>query len=98
MKNKISEQYFLFFKYTAFTEGWSYILLLFLAMPLKYIFDFPHLIRPLGMAHGVLFVAYIVLLIVSSFLYQWQLKKSIWLFVVSLIPFGTLIWKKDFKL
>ena len=46
------------FRIIAVLEGWSYVLLLFIAMPLKYMFDMPLFVKYLGWAHGALFVAY----------------------------------------
>ena len=43
-------------------EGYSYLVLLFIAMPLKYIFNIPEFVRPVGSVHGVLFVAFMLLL------------------------------------
>ena len=48
-------------------EGWSYLILLFIAMPLKYIFDMPLAVRIVGSAHGLLFVAYVILLGLAHF-------------------------------
>ncbi|TAH27576.1 MAG: DUF3817 domain-containing protein [Cytophagales bacterium] len=78
-------------------EGWSYLLLIAIAMPLKYFFNYPYLIRPIGMAHGVLFIAYMVYLVVAFFKYQWSVQKAILLFIVSLIPLGTFLWEKHYK-
>ncbi len=42
-----------------------------------------------GLAHGILFVLYVVLLIQVSFLHKWSIIKMFWAFLASLIPFGT---------
>lgn len=81
-------------KWVAYIEGWSYILLVFLAMPLKYFFGHPEFIRPVGMAHGVLFVIYVILLLICGVIFRWSLSKMTILFLISLIPFGTFIWKR----
>ena len=47
------------FRITALLEGVSYILLLFIAVPIKYLFDDPSYVKLLGMPHGILFIAYI---------------------------------------
>jgi len=75
-------------------EGYSYLLLLFIAMPLKYGFDIPQLIRPLGTVHGVLFVAFMALLAILFFKKQLSFKKSAIAFLLSLIPFGTFYLKR----
>lgn len=78
----------------AFLEGWSYVLLVLIAMPFKYLFAMPQLIRPVGMAHGILFVAYVLLLLVCMVQYRWSIWKAFLVFAISLIPFGTFIWKR----
>ena len=72
----------------AFIEGCSYLLLGF-TMILKYKFSMPQPNYIVGLAHGILFVLYIVLLIQVSFLYCWSLLKIFLAFLASLIPFGT---------
>ena len=72
----------------AFIEGCSYLLLGF-TMILKYKFSIPQPNYIIGLAHGILFVLYIVLLLQVSFLYRWNIFKSFMAFLASLIPFGT---------
>ena len=50
------------FRIVAFWEGISFLLLLFVAMPLKYGFGVDMPVRVVGMAHGLLFIAYVVTL------------------------------------
>lgn len=73
----------------AFAEGMSFLILLGIAMPLKYIAGIPEAVRVVGMAHGVLFVLYVVLLIQVAIERDWSWKKSILAFLASLVPFGT---------
>ena len=73
----------------AFAEGISFLVLLGIAMPLKYIAGIPEVVRVVGMAHGVLFVLYVVLLIQVAIERDWSWKKSILAFLASLVPFGT---------
>ena len=72
----------------AFMEGCSYLLLGF-TMILKYKFSMPQPNYIVGLAHGILFVLYIVLLLQVSFLYRWSIVKMFMVFLASLIPFGT---------
>jgi integral membrane protein len=72
----------------AFIEGCSYLLLGF-TMILKYKFAMPQPNYIVGLAHGILFVLYIVLLIQVSFLHRWNIFKMFMAFIASLIPFGT---------
>jgi integral membrane protein len=72
----------------AFLEGCSYLLLGF-TMILKYKYAMPQPNYIVGLAHGILFVIYVVLLLQVSFLHRWNLLKIVGAFVASLIPFGT---------
>ena len=72
----------------AFIEGCSFLLLGF-TMILKYKFSMPEPNYIVGLAHGILFVLYVVLLIQVSFLHKWSIVKMFWAFLASLIPFGT---------
>ena len=72
----------------AFIEGCSYLLLSF-TMILKYKFSMPQPNYVVGLAHGILFVLYIVLLLQVSFLQKWSIVKMFWAFIASLIPLGT---------
>lgn len=84
MKN--IRQYFI---KTGHAEGVSYLVLLFVAMPLKYIFDMPLGVKIVGSIHGGLFVAYILLLTIVHIKLKLKISQSIGLFLMSLIPFGT---------
>jgi integral membrane protein len=72
----------------AFVEGCSYLILGF-TMILKYKFSLPQPNYVVGMAHGLLFVLYILLVVQVAFLYRWNILKVFWAFLASLIPFGT---------
>jgi integral membrane protein len=72
-------------------EGISYLLLLGIAMPMKYFFGFPMAVKIVGMAHGVLFIAYCLLLALQMRANKWNLLFGIYLFVATLVPFGTFV-------
>ena len=72
----------------AFIEGCSYLLLGF-TMILKYKFSMPEPNYVVGLAHGILFVLYIVLLLQVSIIHRWNIFKMLMAFLASLIPFGT---------
>jgi integral membrane protein len=72
-------------------EGISYLLLLGIAMPMKYFFGFPMAVKIVGMAHGVLFIGYCLLLALQMRANKWNLLFGIYLFVATLIPFGTFV-------
>ncbi|MGB0892326.1 MAG: DUF3817 domain-containing protein, partial [Flavobacteriaceae bacterium] len=62
------------FKITSLLEGLSYILLLFIAVPIKYFQGNPEYVKMLGMPHGILFVLYIVLAIMLKSELKWDNK------------------------
>jgi integral membrane protein len=72
-------------------EGISYLLLLGVAMPMKYYYEMPMAVKITGMAHGVLFVAYCLLLVACMKKFNWSLKFGAYLFIATLIPFGTFV-------
>jgi integral membrane protein len=85
-----------FFKIVATLEGISLLLLLFVAMPLKYIFDLPEFVRVIGMAHGLLFIGYIILATMLKTEESWNNKKFFEVCIASIIPFGTFYIEKKY--
>ena len=84
------------FRITAFLEGISYLLLLFVAVPIKYLNGDPQYVKLLGMPHGILFVAYIVLAIWLKPDFKWSKKDFIIVLLASVIPFGTFYVEKKY--
>lgn len=76
-------------KIIALLEGISFLVLLLIAMPLKYLADEPWLTKQVGMAHGVLFVLYVILVIEVKLAMDWSIKKMLIALGASLVPFGT---------
>lgn len=77
------------FRIVAFFEGVSYILLLFIATPIKYLLDDPQYVKLLGMPHGILFMGYIVLAFMLKKDMAWTPKQFKMVLLASIIPFGT---------
>lgn len=84
------------FKIIAFLEGASLLLLLFFAMPMKYYFQEPIFVKTIGMAHGVLFVAYVILAIMAKIELDWSFKKLGIICLASVVPFGTFYVDKKY--
>ena len=76
------------FRIIAFTEGVSYLILLFIAMPLKYVWGQPAAVRSFGSIHGLLFVLYVLYALLCKIEYRWSIPKTLILLGTSLIPFG----------
>ena len=77
------------FRIIAFLEGVSYILLLFVAVPVKYLMDDSQYVKMLGMPHGLLFISYITLAILLRSEFKWNTKNFGFILLASIIPFGT---------
>ena len=72
-------------------EALSYLILLFIAMPMKYIWGEPMAVRIVGMAHGVLFCLFCAALLNAMLTQKWKLLPPTLIFLASLIPFAP-IW------
>lgn len=77
------------FRITSILEGISYLSLFAVTMPLKYMADLPMPNKYVGYAHGILFIAYIVLALIFCFQKKWSFKRVAILLTASLLPFAT---------
>lgn len=75
-------------------EGYSFLFLLFIAMPLKYLADMPLAVRITGSVHGILFIAFVYYIFKMYQAKKLDSENSIYAFVLSLIPFGTFFLRK----
>lgn len=80
-----------------FLEGTSYLVLLFVAMPLKYVADSPGAVRVVGMAHGVLFVMFVVWVLLVGRKYRWPFVRYIHAAIASVVPFGTFVFDRTLR-
>jgi len=71
-----------------FLEGLSFIILLGVAMPLKYLAGQPEAVRVVGMAHGVLFLMYLAATVQAAMEFAWSWRRSLLIAAASLVPFG----------
>lgn len=86
---------------TGIAEGVSFLVLLLIAMPLKYGFGMPLAVKYIGWAHGFLFVMYVALAYYAKESYNWPFKKFLMAFIAAWLPLGTFFFdarlKKDEK-
>ena len=75
----------------AWLEGTSFLLLLAIGMPLKYMYELHTPNYVIGMIHGILFIAYCIYVLVVKSEHQWKLSKTALALVASLLPFGTFV-------
>ncbi len=78
-------------------EGISYLALLGIAMPLKYIGDMPKAVRIAGSIHGFLFVLFMIALLIVWRKKNWSYDKVAFAFLASIIPFGTFYLDKKLR-
>lgn len=85
------------FRITGIAEGISFLVLLLIAMPLKYFFNFPEAVKVTGWIHGALFVAFVYL----AFEVMGKLNKNFFWFLIAFaaafIPLGTFIFDRELK-
>lgn len=86
IKNRLMEK---LFRIIALLEGVSYLLLLFVAVPIKYLSNDPQYVKMLGMPHGMLFIGYVVLAFLLRSEYKWNTRQFLVVLIASVIPFGT---------
>ena len=83
------------FRIAALLEGWSYLILLFIAMPLKYAVGIPLAVRVVGSVHGFLFITFIIALYRVTVTRNWPLRRALRGFLYSLIPFGAFVFDRS---
>ena len=84
------------FRIVSILEGLSYLILLFIAMPIKYIGGDESWVKMFGMPHGLLFVAYVVLAFLIKDEMKWDTKTFLIVLVASILPFGTFYIDKKY--
>ena len=84
------------FRIVSILEGISYLLLLFVAVPIKYFQGNEYYVKLLGMPHGILFMLYIVLAIVMQQSEKWKTKDFAIILLASILPFGTFYVDKKY--
>ena len=86
-----------FLRYTALVEAASFLLLVGVAVPLKYFADRPGAVKVLGWAHGVLFVIFCVALAQTMWAARWPAGRGVMVFVAALLPFGPFLVDRRMK-
>ena len=84
------------FRIISFLEGISYLLLLFVAVPIKYFQGDESYVKLLGMPHGILFMLYIVLAMMLKKEMNWNNKTLGIVLLASILPFGTFYIDKKY--
>lgn len=86
-----------YFRPLGWAEGMSLLILLFIAMPIKYGFGFPQLVTWVGTIHGGLFLAYIFAAGVLTISQGWPWSRFILAAIASCVPFGPFWFERRFR-
>ncbi len=78
-------------------EGISFLLLLGIAMPIKYIWGNPIFVKYIGMGHGVLFLLFLVMLFVVCHRMKWPLSVFNMGVIAAVLPFGPFVFDRKIK-
>lgn len=92
MRNPITQ-----FRIIAVAEGISFLVLLGIAMPLKYIAGNPEPVKFAGWAHGILFVLYLIAVFRAAQYGHWSAKGVVGALFASLLPFGPFVFDHSIK-
>ncbi len=82
---------------TGWLEGLSFLVLLFVGMPLKYVWDEPLGVRVAGPAHGVLFVLFVSLVFHVGSGLGWSARKMGLAVLAAFLPFGPFVFDRHLR-
>ncbi|HEU4633170.1 MAG TPA: DUF3817 domain-containing protein [Flavisolibacter sp.] len=85
------------FRRIAIAEGISFLVLLLIGMPLKYMADLPQVVKVVGWAHGLLFVAFLALAYEAKTIMNKNLYWLVKAFFASVLPFGTFVLDRQLQ-
>lgn len=92
-KNKLMQR----FRWIAIAEGISFLVLLGIAMPLKYFFHLPEAVKIFGWMHGALFVAYVYMAFQVMTAFEWSAGWLAKTLLAGFLPFGTFVLDRELK-
>ena len=78
------------YRIIAFFEGFSFIILIGIGVPLKYFFQNDAVVKYIGMPHGILFISYFFFSFIMKQKMLWSTKTFMIILIAAILPFGTL--------
>lgn len=85
------------FRFMGILEGSSLVILLFIAMPLKYWFDMPAAVTVIGTIHGYIFLAYLIAIVYAMIAIKWPFRFTVGAVLSAFIPFGNFVLDSRLK-
>jgi integral membrane protein len=83
-----------FLRQLGWVEGSSLLLLMFIAMPLKYVWGMPEAVRAVGAIHGGLYVAYVLAALGVGLELGWSFRRILGAWAVATVPFGPFVFDR----
>jgi len=80
------------FRKIGWLEGVSFLVLLGIAMPLKYFFGIPMAVTIVGALHGLLFVLYVLAIVYATIALRWKFGRAAGAFLAAFLPFGPFVF------
>lgn len=85
------------FRFIGLLEGSSLVILLFIAMPLKYWFNMPEAVTVIGTIHGYIFLVYMVAIVYAMIAVKWPFRFTVGAVFSAFIPFGNFVLDNRLK-
>jgi integral membrane protein len=85
------------FRAVSLIEGISFIVLLAIAMPLKYVAGHPEVVTHAGRIHGALFVLFVVALVSAARDQGWDRRAQMTAFIAAILPLGAFWLERQFR-
>ncbi|WP_127497570.1 DUF3817 domain-containing protein [Paenibacillus glycanilyticus] len=85
------------FRWISYLEAISFLVLLGIAMPLKYMFDSPEAVAVTGGIHGLLFSVYLVAIAMMAVLFKWRMIRIAGAILAAFLPFGPFVLERRLK-
>jgi integral membrane protein len=85
------------FRWISVAEGCSFLVLLLIAMPLKYAADLPLMVKYVGWLHGVLFIAYLFQLLYITIQLKWKFRRLFLYFMAAFLPLAPFFVDRNLK-
>src|SRR5215211_5033483 len=82
------------FRAVGYAEGVSFLVLLGIAMPLKYLAQLPQPVLVVGWVHGILWLLYLVTAARAAYWDGWSFRHLFWAGVASVLPFGPFVFDR----
>ncbi|MBM7564836.1 DUF3817 domain-containing protein [Paenibacillus sacheonensis] len=86
-----------YFRWISYLEGTSFLFLLCIAMPLKYIGDRPEAVSVTGGIHGLLFSLYLIGIVIMAILFRWKALRIVGAVIAAFLPLGPFVFERRLK-